>query len=120
MLAPPGGRLAEVQVSPKAPELTTSKARAMGIETVLASYSTLYSGTADRTRNLQLAVSLLDGSLVPPGGTFSLNEAVGPRTLEQLEGSLRATEITLSDEVLTQLDDIFPGPGGAAPEAYAW
>jgi hypothetical protein len=33
---------------------------------------------------------------------------------------LRATEITLSDEVLTQLDDIFPGPGGAAPEAYAW
>jgi aryl-alcohol dehydrogenase-like predicted oxidoreductase len=45
---------------------------------------------------------------------------IGPRTLDQLEGSLRATEITLSDEVLTQLDDIFPGPGGAAPEAYAW
>ena len=83
VLAPPAGRVAEVQVSPKAPDVTTSKARAMGIETVLASYSTLYSGTADRTRNLQLAVSLLDGTLVPPGGTFSLNEAVGPRTLER-------------------------------------
>ena len=55
----------------------------MGIETVLASYSTLYSGSADRIRNLQLAVSLLDGTLVAPGGTFSLNDAVGPRTLER-------------------------------------
>jgi aryl-alcohol dehydrogenase-like predicted oxidoreductase len=45
---------------------------------------------------------------------------IGPRTLDQLEGSLRATEIELSDDVLGQLDEIFPGPGGAAPEAYAW
>jgi vancomycin resistance protein YoaR len=83
VLAPPGRRVATVPVGAKAPKLTTSKARAMGIETVLASYSTLYSGTADRIRNLQLAVSLLDGTLVPPGGTFSLNDAVGPRTLER-------------------------------------
>jgi aryl-alcohol dehydrogenase-like predicted oxidoreductase len=45
---------------------------------------------------------------------------IGPRTLEQLEGSLRALEIELDDEVNTKLDEIFPGPGGAAPEAYAW
>jgi aryl-alcohol dehydrogenase-like predicted oxidoreductase len=46
---------------------------------------------------------------------------VGPRTLEQLEGaSLRATEIELDDAALKTLDDIFPGPGGTAPEAYAW
>ena len=46
---------------------------------------------------------------------------VGPRTLEQLEGaSLRATEIELDDAALKALDDIFPGPGGTAPEAYAW
>ncbi len=45
---------------------------------------------------------------------------IGPRTLEQLEGSLRATEISLSDEASARLDEIFPGPGGAAPEAYAW
>ncbi len=83
VLAPPGRRVATVSVGTKAPELTTSKARAMGIETVLASYSTLYSGSADRIRNLQLAVSLLDGTLVAPGGTFSLNDAVGPRTLER-------------------------------------
>ena len=45
---------------------------------------------------------------------------IGPRTREQLDGSLRALEITLPAEVLRKLDEIFPGPGGPAPEAYAW
>ena len=45
---------------------------------------------------------------------------IGPRTEEQLLGSMRALEIKLSNEVLAKLDEIFPGPGGTAPEAYAW
>lgn len=45
---------------------------------------------------------------------------IGPRTIEQLESAVRATEITLDAEVLAQLDTIFPGPGGEAPKAYAW
>jgi len=45
---------------------------------------------------------------------------IGPRTIEQLEGSLRALDIYLSDEILSQLDQIWPGHGGEAPEAYAW
>ncbi len=45
---------------------------------------------------------------------------IGPRTLEQLNGAMRALEITLSRETLKKLDEIFPGPGGPAPEAYAW
>jgi aryl-alcohol dehydrogenase-like predicted oxidoreductase len=45
---------------------------------------------------------------------------IGPRTLEQLTGSLRALKIKLSNAVLKQLDEIWPGPGGEAPEAYAW
>jgi aryl-alcohol dehydrogenase-like predicted oxidoreductase len=45
---------------------------------------------------------------------------IGPRTLAQLEGSLRALEIRLSDETIKKLDEIWPGPGGEAPEAYAW
>ncbi|MNK85643.1 L-glyceraldehyde 3-phosphate reductase [compost metagenome] len=45
---------------------------------------------------------------------------IGPRTPEQLEGALRALELTLSDAALARLDEIFPGPGGPAPEAYAW
>ncbi len=45
---------------------------------------------------------------------------VGPRTLDQLTGALRALEATLDAKTLGRLDEIFPGPGGAAPEAYAW
>jgi aryl-alcohol dehydrogenase-like predicted oxidoreductase len=45
---------------------------------------------------------------------------IGPRTIDQFTGSLRALEIQLSDETLKRLDEIFPGPGGEAPEAYAW
>jgi aryl-alcohol dehydrogenase-like predicted oxidoreductase len=45
---------------------------------------------------------------------------IGPRTIEQLNGSLRAIAIKLPDEQLGRLDAIFPGPGGEAPKAYAW
>lgn len=44
----------------------------------------------------------------------------GARTFEQLGDSLRALQVRLTDDVLTQLDRIWPGPGGEAPEAYAW
>jgi aryl-alcohol dehydrogenase-like predicted oxidoreductase len=44
---------------------------------------------------------------------------IGPRTLEQFQGNLRALEITLDDKALEGLDELFPGPG-PAPEAYAW
>jgi aryl-alcohol dehydrogenase-like predicted oxidoreductase len=44
---------------------------------------------------------------------------VGPRTVEQLDGSLRALELTLDEKVLARLDDIFPGYR-TAPEHYAW
>ncbi len=44
----------------------------------------------------------------------------GPRTLEQLGGALRAVQIKLDEKALSRLGEIFPGPGGAAPEAYAW
>ena len=44
----------------------------------------------------------------------------GPRTVEQMRENLKALELKLSDEVLAKLDEIWPGPGGEAPEAYAW
>jgi len=44
---------------------------------------------------------------------------IGPRTMEQLEGPERAVELSLSDDTLEQLDDIFPGYR-TAPEHYAW
>lgn len=45
---------------------------------------------------------------------------IGPRTIDQLGLSLCALELKLSDSILKRLDEIWPGPGGPAPEAYAW
>lgn len=45
---------------------------------------------------------------------------VGPRTMDQLEGAVKALALSLDDAVKKELDAIFPGPGGPAPEAYAW
>ncbi|MEZ4513654.1 MAG: aldo/keto reductase [Chloroflexota bacterium] len=45
---------------------------------------------------------------------------IGPSNVDQLSGSLRALDIHLTAEQLQRLDEIWPGPGGPAPEAYAW
>ncbi|MFO7957699.1 MAG: aldo/keto reductase [Candidatus Brocadiia bacterium] len=45
---------------------------------------------------------------------------IGPRTMEQLTGCQRALEIELDEGTSEKLDEIWPGPGGPAPEAYAW
>ncbi len=54
-----------------------------------------------------------------PGVTAPI---IGPRTMEQLDGPLRALELTLTDETLASLDRLFPpvGSGGPGPEAWAW
>ncbi len=44
----------------------------------------------------------------------------GPRTVAQLRQNLKAPSLTLPSEMLAKLDQIWPGPGGEAPEAYAW
>jgi aryl-alcohol dehydrogenase-like predicted oxidoreductase len=45
---------------------------------------------------------------------------VGPRTSGQLDEALGAAELELAEGTLHELDEIWPGPGGPAPEAYAW
>jgi len=45
---------------------------------------------------------------------------IGPSTLEHFEESLKALDIVMTPEIMEKLDGIFPGPGGEAPEAYAW
>ncbi|MEN6625538.1 MAG: aldo/keto reductase [Candidatus Sumerlaeia bacterium] len=45
---------------------------------------------------------------------------LGPRNVEQLEQLVAGLSLKLDDETMAELDKIFPGPGGPAPEAYAW
>ena len=45
---------------------------------------------------------------------------IGPRTMKHLEDSLHVPDVRLDEKTLKKLDEIFPGPGGEAPKAYAW
>lgn len=78
----------------------------------LLEYSELCKELGESQANVALAWLLANPAVTAP--------IIGPRTLEQLESVLRAVEIQLEESVLKRLDEIFPGPGGEAPEAYAW
>jgi aryl-alcohol dehydrogenase-like predicted oxidoreductase len=78
----------------------------------LEQYSQLCRELNEYEDNVALAWLLANPAVTAP--------VVGPRTLEQFEQALRAVDIVLSEDVMKRLDEIFPGPGGAAPEAYGW
>ncbi len=78
----------------------------------LEEYAMLCNELGESQANVALAWLLSNPAVTAP--------IIGPRTIEQLENTLRAVEIQLDQTTLDELDRIFPGPGGAAPEAYAW
>ncbi len=78
----------------------------------LQQYEALCRELGEQPANVALAWLLRNPVVTAP--------IIGPRTLTQLNDSLRAVELKLSDEIAQRLDHIFPGPGGEAPEAYAW
>ena len=79
----PTGRTAPLTLVASDPEVSTADAQAMGIDRRLGSYTTLNAGSSNRITNLRRAIELLNGALVAPGATFSLNERVGERTIER-------------------------------------
>ena len=78
----------------------------------LAAYETFCDSIGEKPADVALAWLLNNPIVTAP--------IIGPRTMEQFTGSLRALEIKFDAEQLKKLDEIWPGPGGAAPEAYAW
>ena len=112
----PANRVATVTVVRAAPDRSTAEALAMGIDTRMSSYKTYYSGTADRITNLQLGVRALDGTLVQPGGTFSLNEAIGERTEER---GFRSAPVIIGNEYA---EEVGGGTSQVATTAFnaAW
>jgi aryl-alcohol dehydrogenase-like predicted oxidoreductase len=80
--------------------------------TQLEAYEALCTELGEKPADVALAWILLNPTVTAP--------IIGPRTLAQLEGSIRALEIELAADTLKRLDEIWPGPGGQAPEAYAW
>lgn len=76
-------RTAEIDVAVTEPELTTAKAKKLGVKEEIVKFSTPYP-TYDtvRTKNLRAGASKLNGVLVMPGDTFSLTKALSPITEE--------------------------------------
>ncbi len=78
----------------------------------LESYEALCEEMGEAPANVGLAWLLHNPAVTAP--------IIGPRNVEQLTGGLQALQISISDKTLQQLDEIWPGPGGEAPKAYAW
>jgi vancomycin resistance protein YoaR len=76
-----GTRSVELRTKVTSPSITTAKAEAMGIRERISAFTTEYKGGLPaRVNNVRVLAAALDGKLVAPGDTFSLNEAVGERT----------------------------------------
>jgi aryl-alcohol dehydrogenase-like predicted oxidoreductase len=78
----------------------------------LEAFSKLCAELGESEANVALAWTLVHPAMTGP--------IIGPRTLEQFRSTLRVVDIKLDEAVLKRLDEIFPGPGGEAPRAYAW
>jgi aryl-alcohol dehydrogenase-like predicted oxidoreductase len=77
----------------------------------LEAYEDLCEGLGEEPAHVALAWLLAQPAVTAP--------IIGPRTFDQLNGTLRALEIELTDKTLAELDEIFPGHK-TAPEHYAW
>jgi len=65
------------------PQHDTKWARALGITHEVSSFTTYHAAGEARVKNIHLAADVLNGTVVEPGQTFSLNQKLGPRTPEK-------------------------------------
>ena len=77
--ADPTATTATTTIGVREPALTSEKAQHLGVTRVVGEFFTPYSG-GPRVLNIQRAAKILDQYIIPAGGTFSLNKALGQRT----------------------------------------
>jgi vancomycin resistance protein YoaR len=80
---PTPDRTATVAVVPAEAELTTAEAQALGVVQPVSEFATNLTPDARRTENLTIAAATVNGTLLLPGDTFSLNDRLGERTPEK-------------------------------------
>ncbi len=73
-------RTAAVALTESDPAVTTEALEKLGVKEIVSEFSTPLTAEPIRTKNLRLAAKRLTGTLVKPGETFSITEAVGPVT----------------------------------------
>ena len=76
----PYRRVAVLPVKERPAKLSTAKARALGIDGVVSTYTTVFGGIANRIHNVELVAHLVDDKLIAPGEEFSFNKTTGART----------------------------------------
>lgn len=74
-----GGRTVEAPLRRTEPRLTTEKAARLGVKEKVSSFTTRHPCCAPRVTNIHRIADIVDGHVVMPGETFSLNEVVGRR-----------------------------------------
>ena len=73
-------RSVEIEADVVEPEFTTADAKKLKIKERVSSFSTFFPYAAYRNINQGRAAKLIDGTILEPGETFSLNDTVGERT----------------------------------------
>lgn len=74
-------RTVDVKLVPVKPAFTTQDAQAAGVTTMIVDFTSPFPPEdTTRTQNLRVATRTINGTYVPPGGTFSLNGILGERT----------------------------------------
>ncbi|MGB8384254.1 MAG: VanW family protein [Dermatophilaceae bacterium] len=76
-------RTARLATTVAPPKVTTQTAQAWGVKEVVASFDSPFPYNPSRTANLTTAANTVNGTLVPPGGVFSLNAVLGERTADK-------------------------------------
>ncbi|MGW0807013.1 VanW family protein [Nonomuraea sp. NPDC002799] len=86
-----GARTIPVRLGAVAPDVDTTQIRGLGIKEITASFTTSFDCCQPRVKNIQRMAEEVDGRIVQPGATFSLNEVIGERTVE--DGYVEAGQI---------------------------
>ncbi len=77
-----GDRVVPVRLSVVRPEVATAEVSNLGIKENVGEFTTTFECCQPRATNIQRMAAQLDGHVVRPGETFSLNDTVGERTRE--------------------------------------
>ena len=91
LLTSPVPREARLPATLTPPRVTSARAQQLGIKEQISTFTTRHPCCAPRVTNIHVVADLLDGYLVLPGQTFSLNEVVGKR--DPARGFVRAPQI---------------------------
>jgi vancomycin resistance protein YoaR len=77
---PQGQRTLALDAQVAKPDFTTKEARALRIRERVSTFTTYFPYAEYRNVNIGRAAEIIDGTLLRPGETFSLNDTVGERT----------------------------------------